>query len=150
MDNDWEPISDERLVPRSDFSKFVLSTNKLRSEVDDCAVIEIISPVLKEGRYKWKGVYNENSISFEMQDSHFRDSVLFENIPFKHGSKIVCVLVTHRELDEIGAIKITGYAVTTVLDKVDDDIPQETPQGKKYRHAKKIDESQGNLFDSKK
>lgn len=150
LNNDWQPVSNERFVPRSDFSKYVLSTNKLRSEEDDHAVIEIISPVLKEGRYRWKGVYNENPISFEMQDSHFRDSVLFENIPFQHGSKIACVLVTHRELDEVGAIKITGYSVTTVLDKIDNDSPQETPQGKKYRHAKRLAESQGNLFDSKK
>lgn len=150
LNNDWQPVSDEKIVLRSDFSNYVLSTNKLRSEEDDCAVIEIISPVLKEGRYKWKGVYNENSISFEMQDSHFRDSVLFENIPFQHGSKIICVLVTHRELDEIGEIKITGYSVTTVLDKIDNDIPQETPQGKKYRQSKKFAESQGNLFNTEK
>lgn len=149
LNDDWQPVSNEKVVPRFDFSKYVLSTNKLRSEEDDCAVIEIISPVLKEGRYKWKGVYNENPINFEMQDYHFRDSVLFENIPFQHGSKIICVLVTHRELDEIGEIKITGYSVTTVLDKIDNDIPQETPQGKKYRHAKKLAESQGDLFNEK-
>lgn len=148
LDNDWQPVSDERFIPRSDFSKYVLTTNRLRSEEDDGAVIEIISPVLREGRYKWKGVYNETTINFEMQDVYFRDSVLFENIPFQHGSKIICVLVTHRELDEVGAIKITGYSVTTVLDKIDNDVPQETPQGKKYRHAKKVAESQGNLFSS--
>lgn len=150
LDNNWQAVSSERLVSRYDFNKYILSTNKLRSEEDDCAVIEIISPVLKEGRYKWKGVYNEIPISFEMQDAHFRDSVLFENIPFQHGSKIVCVLITHRELDEVGAIKITGYSVTTVLDKIDDNNPQETPQGKKYRHAKKLAESQGHLFVSEK
>lgn len=150
LDNDWKPLTDEKMVPRADFGKYVLSTNKLKSEQDDCAVIEIISPVLKEGRYKWKGVYNETPISFEMQDHHFRDSVLFENIPFQHGTKIICVLVTHRELDEVGAIKITGYTVTTVLDKIDGDIPFETPQGKKYRHAKKLADSQTSLFDSDK
>lgn len=150
LDSDWQPVSDEKFVPRSDFGKYILSTNKLKSEEDDCAVIEIISPVLKEGRYKWKGVYNETPISFEMQDAHFRDSVLLDNIPFQHGSKIVCVLITHRELDEIGAIKITGYSVTTVLDKIDDGTPQETPQGRKYRHGKKLAESQINLFEQLK
>ncbi|TXT24371.1 MAG: Uncharacterized protein FD134_1606 [Gallionellaceae bacterium] len=148
LDNDWQPVSPEKLVPRSDFGKFVLSTNKLKSEEDDGALIEIISPVLKEGRYKWKGIYNKTPISFEMQDTHFRDAVLFENIPFQHGSKIICVLITHRELDEVGEIKVTGYSVTTVLEKVDDNISQETPQGKKYRHAKKLVDAQQNLFDS--
>lgn len=144
----FSPFSPERIIPRADFGKFILSTNKLRSEEDDHAEIEIVSPVLKEGRYKWKGIYKETPISFEMQDTNFRDSVLFENLPFKHGSKIICVLVTHRELDEVGAIKITGYAVTTVLEKIDDNLSQETPQGKKYRYAKKLAESQSDLFDS--
>lgn len=98
LDSRGEPISPERVIQRADFGKYILSTNKLRSEENECAEIEIVSPVLKEGRYKWKGVYNDTPISFEMLDTRFRDSVLIENIPFKHGSKIVCVLVTHREL----------------------------------------------------
>ena len=81
-----------------------------------------------------------------MQDSAFRDAVLLENISFQHGTKIVCVLVMHRELDEIGEIKITDYAVTTVIEKVDGDHAIETIQGKEYRHAKKLAKSQGNLF----
>lgn len=92
LDEDRRPIIDEKSVLRADFRKYILGTNRLRSEEDEAAVIEIISPVLKEGRYKWKGVYNGNPISFEMQDHAFRDSVLLENIPFQHGTKIVCVL----------------------------------------------------------
>lgn len=146
LDESWQPLASEKVVPRSEFRKYILGTNRLRSQEDDAAIIEIISPVLKEGRYKWKGVYDGTPISFEMQDTAFRDSVLLDNIPFQHGSKIVCVLVTHRELDEIGDIKITGYSVTTVLEKIDGDSQIQTTQGKKYRHAKKLSESQGKLF----
>lgn len=148
LDEKRRPIKDESSVPRSDFRKYILGTNRLRSEEDDAAVIEIISPVLKEGRYKWKGVYNQSPISFEMQDSAFRDAVLLENIPFQHGTRIVCVLVTYRELDEVGDVKITGYAVTTVLEKIDGDTVIETTQGKKYRHARKLADSQNDLFGS--
>jgi hypothetical protein len=81
-----------------------------------------------------------------MQDSAFRDAVLFENIPFQHGSKIICVLVIHRELDELGEIRITGYSVTTVIEKIDGDTSLETMQGKKYRYAKKMTEAQADLF----
>ncbi|MDV6342401.1 hypothetical protein R2103_11550 [Nitrosomonas sp. Is24] len=146
LNDDFHPISNELIVPRADFSKFVLSTNKLRSNEDDNAIIEIVSPVLKEGRFKWKGVYDEKIISFEMQDSAFRDAVLLENISFQHGTKITCVLVMHREIDEVGEIRITDYAVTTVIEKIDGDHTIETLQGKKYRHAKKLAESQGDLF----
>ena len=146
LNDSYLPVSGEVIVPRSEFSKFVLSTNKLRSEEDENAVIEIISPVLKEGRYKWKGVYEEKPISFEMQDAAFRDSVLLENLPFQHGTCIECVLVINRELDEVGEVKIIGYAVTTVIKKIDGDVALETPQGRKYRHARKLVESQGDLF----
>lgn len=140
------PLEEERQVPRDEFRNFILSTNKLKSETDEEAVVEIVSPVLKEGRYKWKGVYLDEVISFEMQDSNFRDAVLLENIPFQHGTLIVCVLVINRELDEFGEIRITGYAVTTVIEKIDGVLIYQTPQGKKYKHAKKQAESQGELF----
>ncbi|WP_064009503.1 hypothetical protein [Methylomonas methanica] len=148
LDEKRNPVADEVVVLRSDFYKHILGTNRLRSEEDDKAIIEIISPVLKEGRYKWKGVYKDAPISFEMNDHSFRDAVLIDNIPFRHGSKIVCALVAHRELDEAGNIKVTGYSVTTVLEKIDGDTVTETIQGKKYRHAKKLSKSQSDLFGS--
>lgn len=147
LNDDLVPITSEKIIPRSEFSRFILTTNRLRSEEDNDAVIEIISPVLKEGRYKWKGLYRGNVISFEMLDPAFRDAVLFEKIPFQHGTKIVCVLIMNRELDESGEIKVTGFAVTTVIEKIDGDQSVETAQGKQYRHARKLREGQGDLFD---
>jgi len=138
------PINKECKVPKADFRKFILSSNKLKAEEVETE-IEIISPVLKEGRYKWKGIYNEVPIGFEMLDHSFKELILFENIPFQHGTIIVCVLRIKRELDEVGEVKITGYAVTTVIEKIDSDTTYETQQGKNYRHAKKEKESQGEL-----
>lgn len=149
LNSNWTPVVDEIYVKRNDFSKFILSTNKLRSVEDDNAIIEIVSPVLKEGRYKWKGIYDETSISFDMQDSAFKDAVLLENIPFRHGSAINCVLTIHREIDEIGGIKITGYSVPTVIAKIDGDMSFQTSQGMKYLHTKKLIESQADLFNEK-
>lgn len=146
LDVNAKPYAEEKSVSRDEFQKYILGTNRLRSQEDDGAIIELISPVLKEGRYKWKGIYQGEPISFEMQDAAFRDAVLLDNIPFQHGSKIVCVLVAHRELDEVGDIKITGYSVTTVLEKTDGDTLLETAQGRKYRHAKKLAESQEDMF----
>ncbi|MGR6858971.1 hypothetical protein ACU5EH_00735 [Aliivibrio salmonicida] len=138
-------INDERVVYRSEFKNYMLSTNKLRSEEVE-AEIEIISPVLKEGRYKWKGIYNEESISFDMLDLAFKDSVLLDNLPFKHGTCISCLLRISRELDEIGDVKITGYSVTTVIEKIDGDSSYETTQGRLYKHAKSMSDNQGVLF----
>lgn len=145
LDSEFSPRFAERQVARHEFRKHILHSNKLRSEEVE-AEIEIVSPVLKEGRYKWKGLYNEQPIGFDMLDSAFRDMVLLDSIPFQHGSSIICVLRIERELDEVGDVRITGYAVTTVIEKVDGNISIETMQGKKYRHAKNYIEGQGNLF----
>lgn len=142
---DSSPLNEEKSIARSDFRKFILGSNKLKAEEVE-AEIEIVSPVLKEGRFKWKGFYNGLPISFEMLDTAFKDAVLLDNIPFRHGSKIICALRIDRELDEVGDVKITGYAATTVIEKIDSDATYETLQGKKYRHGKKFMEDQHNLF----
>lgn len=145
LDTNFVSQTDERQVERRDFREYVLNSNKLRTEEVE-AEIEIVSPVLKEGKYKWKGVYNDQLIGFDMLDLAFKDMVLLDNIPFQHGSSIICVLRIDRELDEVGDVKVTGYAVTTVIEKIDGSTSIETSQGKKYRHAKKYIEGQGTLF----
>ena len=146
LDEDLQPVNDESTVVRSEFSRYILNTNRLKSELDESAEIEIISPVITEGPYKWKGLYKGKPIGFDMLDQIFRDAVLVENLPFQHGCKIVCVLVVSKELDEIGEIRITGYSVSTVLNKIDGPTSVETLQGKRYRHAKRMSESQTDLF----
>ena len=145
LNANFVPQTDERQVERRDFRKYVLNSNKLRAEEVE-AEIEIVSPVLKDGNYKWKGIYNDQPISFDMLDLAFKDMVLLDNIPFQHGSSIICILRIGRELDEVGDVKVTGYAVTTVIEKIDGSTSIETSQGKKYRHAKKYIEGQGTLF----
>jgi hypothetical protein len=144
--SDFEGVINERIVQRANFNNFILSTDKLRSEVDDFAEVSIVSPVLKEGRYKWKGIYQDKLISFEMLDPDFKEQVLLEKVAFKHGSAIKCVLRIARELDEVGEIKITGYSVTTVIEVTDGFTTTTTSQGKRYVQAKHMLDSQGDLF----
>lgn len=145
LDSDSSRVGEEKVVFRVDFGKYVLSNSKLKGDEAEVE-IEIVSPVLKEGNYKWKGILNGKAISFDMNDLAFKEMVLHDKIPFQHGSTILCILRMERELDELGDIVITGYAVTTVLEKRDGDLLAETPQGRKHRHAKKYIEGQGNLF----
>lgn len=136
----------ERMVPRSDFRKYVLFDNNLPTETVEEATIEIVAPVLKEGNYKWKGIYEGEAISFSMTDAEFKNAVLLEQVAFQHGSYINCVLHIHRKFNEIGDIEITGYSVITVLDKTDGGATHETLQGKKHRAYKKFVKDQRNLF----
>ena len=146
LDKNNIPTAEEEYVPQSDFRNFIIFTNTLPVETIDDAKLEIISPVLKEGNYKWKGVYQDNPISFSMNDGEFKDSVLREEISFQHGSIIECVLCIHRKFDEIGDVDITGYSVATVIRKTDGAASIETIQGRRYKAHKKFKKDQQNLF----
>lgn len=146
LDKYNQPTADAKYVPRSDFRNFVLFTNNLPVEIIEDARIEIISPVLKEGNYKWKGMYQDLPINFSMNDPEFNNSVLREEISFQHGSIIECVLSIQRKFDEIGDVVITGYSVSTVIRKADGATSFETAQGRRYKAHKKFNEDQQDLF----
>ncbi|MEW6996013.1 hypothetical protein AADZ84_17410 [Colwelliaceae bacterium MEBiC 14330] len=146
LNSNGMPITDERIVLRNNFRNFIIHSHNLTPITVDDALVEIIAPVLKEGRYKWKGVYENEPISFSMNDKHFNLDVLNEVISFKHGTTIECVLLIHQKLDETGEIQITGYSVSTVIRKIDSGEELETLQGKKYKFNKKQVEAQADLF----
>ncbi|MGR3096166.1 hypothetical protein, partial [Vibrio vulnificus] len=78
LDKEGEEAFKEAMVQRSDFKRFILHSNSLPVQIEDNAVIEIISPVLRKGRHKWKGIYKGESISFSMNDQDFKRDVLTE------------------------------------------------------------------------
>lgn len=149
LNKDYEPLGREVIVSSADFVSFVQRTNKLPVEIDEDARIEIVAPVLREGKAKWKGIYNEEPISFFMDDKIYKDGVLAKRISFKNGDVIICVLEIHKEINEVGEIVITKYSVQAVLDKGDNGNLIETSSGKQYRRAKKTQNSQRELFDPK-
>jgi hypothetical protein len=140
------PVEDERPVQRSDFPRFILGSADLPPQIVDGAVIEIVSPVLKEGKFKWKGLYEGQLISFSMADADFRAAVLGERVTFQHGTAIECVLRIGKKLDEAGDVVVTGYSVVVVLRKIDGISSIETPRGRSYRDGKKKARFQGDLF----
>jgi len=141
-----QPIETERVVLRSEFQRYVLTTNELPVETIDDAQIEIVAPVLKEGNYKWKGIYDGEHINFSMTDAEFKNSVLRNEVSFQHGTRINCVLQIFRKLDELGEVLVTGYSVVTVLEKIDAGLAVETLQGKRHRAVKRQLANQQNLF----
>lgn len=146
LTKDSIPTENEKFIGRSDFSKFILPTNKLPVLIIEDATIEIVAPVLKEGNYHWKGIYEGVPIGFSMIDEEFKNTVLSEGVSFKHGTVIECVLNIHRKFDEIGDIVITGYSVATVIKKIDGPVSFETIQGKRHLARKKFAEDQIDLF----
>ena len=149
LDDNDNIVSPERVVHRNDFKRFILKTDELPPEIDEKAEIEIISPVLKDGNYKWRGIYNGEPISFYMRDKDFKYQVTSGAIQFKSGTILECVLEKLRKIDTLGEIKVTSYSVLTVIKKIDDIAIIETKQGKVYKERQKLKRAQRSLFDDK-
>ena len=106
---------------------------------DNKATIEIISPVLKDARYLWKGIYNKGgeTIDFYMCDEDFKKEMFDEKIVFKSGMCIDCVLEIQRKMSELGEVVNISYTVETVIRTRFDKMEIITPQGK--RHLRKLE-----------
>ncbi len=148
LDCSGKSVSDEKIVNRSDFSRFILTSHDLEPLVDSSAYVEIVAPVLVEGKAKWKGTYDGQLISFHMNDRDFKAAVTSKRMSFKNGDGIVCVLHVHKKLDELGEVVTAGYSVEVVLENVHSGIVRETNQGRVFRHTKKLQDGQGDMFET--
>jgi len=150
VDSESNYVGKANTVNRKKFNTYMLVADTLKPETDEAAVIEIISPVLKSGSYKWKGVYEQSgkTISFSMKDNDFKNDVIRQSIPFKNGTRIQCVLESTRKMSEFGEVVVTGYSVLTVTNKQDDKVVVETQQGKAVRKKKEVELTQLDLFSS--
>lgn len=137
----------EQEVIKADFPNYIMTSDELEPDNDENAVIEIISPVLKKGKYKWSGIYNGTVIQFTMKSNEFKTLVQTGQVIFKNGSSINCHLLTHKKINAEGEVKITGYEVVLVNHYFENDKPVETPEGKRNRQMKEAELKQLTLFD---
>lgn len=126
-------------IKRDHFDYYILRSDELPTIKDEKATIEIISPVLKDARYRWKGIYNKGgeTIDFYMQDEEFKKQMFDDKISFTSGMCIDCVLEIARRLSELGEVINVSYTVTTVIKTRFDKMEIVTPQGK--RHLRKLE-----------
>lgn len=143
---DNTPIGKDRIVERQDFHRFILSSNKLPEQIIENAVIEVVSPVLKSGKYKWKGIYNEKAVGFTMKDEDYLKSVIKKEVSFQSGFSFQCILKINRVINDFGVIQVRNYTVLTVLGKMHGNAVIETEQGKRFKRTKEDLENQLSLF----
>lgn len=141
--------TNSQCVLRKDFNEYILDIDELEPLLIERTKIEVISPVLKKGKYKWRGFYigGNVNIEFSMNDTDFRNDVINDAIPFKTGTFIECDLVIERKIDEDGNVFNSNYKVTTVYSITEGDSIQETSKGKRIRKKKEANKMQLNLFD---
>jgi hypothetical protein len=143
-----ETIAPEAIVVQDDFQKFVIADSEIPRLRDEAARIEVVAPVLKGGRIKWRGIYDGRPIDFHMRDDDFRRAVESREIVFKAGYTIECVLEMERRMSETGEEEIGRYAVVTVLTRIEDDLPIQTEQGKAFTARRASEKAQMKLWDA--
>jgi hypothetical protein len=149
-DEDKNEILEEKTVYSKNFKDFVLTSDDLEPIEVDNAVIEIISPVLKKGNYKWMGIYNGEPVPFSMKSQEFKNLVQTGEVKFRNGTSINCFLTIKRKIDNEGKEKITGIEVNRVNHFFENEKPIETPEGKKHRQKKEEEKNQLELFARKR
>lgn len=106
----------EKVVLRTDFSNFVIAKTNLDPLVYEGMLLEIVSPVLRTGAIKWRGIFDKRVVSFDLQDNGFRADVASQKVQFQNGTTLLCDFEVHQREDDTGEIEIAGYAVTKVHD----------------------------------
>ena len=121
-------------VKREQFGLYILRSDELPPVKDNKATIEIISPVLSDVRFRWKGIYNKGGevIDFYMGDDEFKKDMFDEKIVFKSGMCIDCVLEIQRKMNELGKVVNSCYTVKTVIRTRLDKMEILMPQGKRH------------------
>lgn len=106
----------ESMVKRGEFANFVIARTDLEPLVYERIPLEIVSPVLRSGSIKWRGIFEKKVVSFELQDHAFRSDVISQSVQFQNGTTLICDFEVHQREDETGDVEVAGYAVTKVHD----------------------------------
>lgn len=141
-----EPKQQPIEIKREDFQKFILTSNQLEAIIDEEAIVEIVSPVLKKGNYQWRGIYNGEILNFNMKSNEFKTLVQSGKIEFKNGTCIKCILEMPRYMNNLGEEVISSYNIIKVIGIYDDNTYSETNEGRIYRKKKEADIAQLELF----
>lgn len=116
----------ELRVPREKFSAYVIAKSDLEPLVYDRISLEVVSPVLRSGAIKWRGIFEKKIVSFELLDQVFRSEVASQKVQFQNGTTLICDFEVYQREDDAGDVEIAGYAVTRVHEV-------RTPQGGQRR-----------------
>lgn len=143
---DRKPLAEEQLIVRDDFKKFILVSGQLKPETIENVAIEIISPVLNKGNFKWKGVYQGAPISFSMKSDEFMALVQSGKVEFKSGTTIQCTLEIERKINSEGQERITSYNIVSVASYLENGKSVETIEGKQQKQKQQISKRQLDLF----
>lgn len=114
LNENFEPKSVEKVVPRSDFKLFIVKDAVIEPDYKENVTLEIVSPVLKRNRMSWKAIYNDHNITFSLKDDDFKKLIVNKNLSFSNGTKILCDIETKQKMNDDGEILEAGKTVYNV------------------------------------
>ena len=119
---------EERIVKRQKFTNYIAECRTL-DPLDLLNIrIELISPVLRPRAIRWRGIFENRIISFELQDTQFRNDVDAKKVQFTNGTTLTCDLRVFRIENEIGEAVIHNYVVTKVHQVIEPRVLDLNPQ----------------------
>lgn len=118
-------------IPRAQFHSYLINSTELDPIEVENVHVEIVAPVLKGGSAKWRGIYNQEVISFSVLDPDFLDDVSTRKVSFSNGSAILCSLQEKRKINNKGEEIVFGYEVVEVYELQSNGTPQPLPPRKK-------------------
>lgn len=115
-----KPVGNPRKIPRQEFSKFILRTDELPKLELENAIIDVISPAIKRGNFRWKGFFNNEIINFLMDDFEFKSQVLKGGIHFSNKFSIEVTMTQDRKINQDGNVITTNSIVHKVIASIED------------------------------
>tara|TARA_R110000744_G_C19360424_1_gene561376 strand:- start:183 stop:1076 length:894 start_codon:yes stop_codon:yes gene_type:complete len=115
-----KPVGNPRKIPRREFSKFILDTDELPKLELENVTIDVISPAIKRGKFRWKGFFNNEIINFLMDDFEFKKQVLNGDIHFSNKFSIEVEMTQDRKINQDGNIIQTNSIVHKVIASIED------------------------------
>jgi hypothetical protein len=116
---DKTPVGPARKISRTKFTSFILQSDDLPDLEITKGIVDVISPAIKSGKFRWKGFHEKEIITFEMNDFTFRDHVMRGDVHFSNSFSIEAEMTQKRKIDQDGSIKITNTIVHSVKATID-------------------------------
>ncbi|HMK04147.1 MAG TPA: hypothetical protein VK489_08150 [Ferruginibacter sp.] len=138
QDENKKNIIGDFTVEKNEFNKYIVVSDELEPKEINDAIIEIISPVLKKGNYRWRGIYDGASILFSMKSNEFKTLVQTGAVEFKNGTSIKCLLEIKRKINNEGIEEITEYNILDVSEYFNNDTPAQGIEVKPKKKKPKI------------
>jgi len=118
--NKNNPVGSSRNIPNTYFHNFILKTDDLPILKLESTTIDVISPAIKNGKFRWKGFHNNEIINFLMNDSNFKTKVMGGNINFTNKFSLEVQMTQDRKIGNDGSVKASNSVVNKVLASIDD------------------------------